>query len=209
MDTVVINSNDSYQDEGEGKKKNKISDTTKAAIATGVAGVAAGAAAKTIFDAKTYGDSEEQITETANQAVAEEQEIIPIPEIENDPIVEINPEDVMLEEPVPDVSIETDMIAEPQPETGDGDEQEYEPFANNDTIVDEVVTEPTSEDVYIAQNTEEDIEIGEEDVIVDTREELPTHEIETFEENLFSEDFLLADSTSPDEDYDIQTDLMA
>ncbi len=115
----------------------------------------------------------------------------------------------MLEEPVPDVSIETDMIAEPQPETGDGDEQEYEPFANNDTIVDEVVTEPTSEDVYIAQNTEEDIEIGEEDVIVDTREELPTHEIETFEENLFSEDFLLADSTSPDEDYDIQTDLMA
>ncbi|MDE7420471.1 MAG: hypothetical protein K2N35_09705 [Muribaculaceae bacterium] len=210
MDTIAINTDDSTKEEGQEKSKYKFSDTAKAAMATGAAGIAAGVAAKTVFDAHTEDKTKEPLTEAGTQTQIEENKIIPESEVADEPIVVVNPDEVMLEEPVAELSTETEMIVESQPQSGQGIEQEYEPFANNDKIIDEGVSEVSPEEEYLAQNTEDVIIVEEDGIDIIYNQDLYLSNTgDDIIVDYFPEDSLLADSPSPEEDNDIQSDLMA
>lgn len=205
MDTIAINANDSSREEGKEKKEIQMNDAAKAGMAAGAAGIAAGAAAKTIFDHQTGDEVEEEVTGGDTQPTKTEEEL-EVPEIIEETIAEVNPDDVMLEEPEAESSTETEMIAEALPQTEDNKEPEYQPFVNNDNIVDEIVEEPAAEEVYIAENTEVDAVIDEnliEEVVLEWPEIVPG------ENGADVEELLLADNTHIEEEYDIQSDLMA
>lgn len=73
MDTIAINAGEALNEDGQDKKKQKISDTTKAAMATGVAGIAAGVAAKSIADSLKGDIADETSAATGVQSVQTEE----------------------------------------------------------------------------------------------------------------------------------------
>lgn len=209
MDTIAINANEALGENGQDKKKLNLSDNAKAAVASGAAGLAAGAAAKAVADAlgREQGEDVEATSDeqTSSQTVQPEEPVMESVATEN-VVAEVNPEEVMLEEPVAEPSTETDMIAESvtQPEV----EDEYRPFANNDHISEEVLPEPQPEEVLIAESTE--IEAApESDSAVDQICGLPEQEEVTPEDAVYPEEDLYADNGPANNEYDVQSDLMA
>ena len=200
MDTIAINANEAHNDEG--KKKFKVSDTAKAAMATGVAGAVAGAAGMSVADGMTA-DPTEEASVTTNQESQEDvvAEAEPVSEV----TAEVNPDEVMLEEPVAEPSTETDMVV--GTESQHSDETGYQPFANNDQIGEDVLPEPQPDEVLIAEDTESDVVVDADptvDLICGIEEEagLP-------EEVVQQEEDLYADNGSVCDESDIQSDLMA
>ena len=205
MDTIAINAGEALNEDGQDKKKQKISDTTKAAMATGAAGIAAGVAAKSIADSLTGDIADETSAYTGVQS-AQTEEIAVENESAEAVAEEVNPDDVMLEEPVAETSPETDMIAETVSQSGE--EDEYRPFASNDNISEDVLPEPQPDEALIAENTDVDI-IAEEDPSVDLICGMSETEQEFIEEPVNHDGELYADNSSGYDDSDIQSDLMA
>lgn len=203
MDTIAINTNEVLNEGGQEKKKNKISDTTKAAMATGAAGLAAGAAVKSAVETLADDSTKEQETVIAGQA--HQDEITPETETIENSMAEINPNDVMLEEPVAEQSSEENMVTEGNHQTEEGNDSEYQPFANNDRIGDEVLPEPQPDEILVAENTETDAVTLIEDLIIG----LPAPEPDPLIDPVYSEDELYADSSSNYGESEIQSDLMA
>ncbi|MBD5195767.1 MAG: hypothetical protein HDS87_08665 [Bacteroidales bacterium] len=205
MDTIAINTGESLNEDGQAKKKINISDTAKAAMATGAAGIAAGVAAKSMADSFEE-DTAKETTAAPEAHSAQTDEIA----TETEPVeaveVEVNPDDVMLEEPVVELSSETDMIAEAVPQSSENDE--YQPFASNDNISDDVLPEPQPDEVLIAENADEDVIAGE-DPSVDLICGMPETEQEIVDEQVAPDGELYADNGSGYDDSDIQSDLMA
>lgn len=209
MDTIAINANEALNEEGQNKKKVNISENAKAAMAAGVTGIAAGIGAKAVVDALNHDSDEDTASETEGrqgvsheEPVAGEETTAATEEI----IAEVNPDEVMLEEPVAEISAETDMIAEAV--THPGAEDDYRPFAGNDRITDEVLPEPQPEEVLLAENTEVEA-VHEDDSAVDLICGVPGQEELTPEDAVYPEEDLYADNGSYNNDYDVQSDLMA
>lgn len=202
MDTIAINASEAHNEED--KKKFKVSDTAKAAMATGVAGAVAGAAGMYGADNLTA-DSEDDASAASGPESQQEEmtaEAEPVAEV----TAEVNPDDVMLEEPVAEPSTETDMVVGTGPYHSE--DAGYQPFASNDRIGEDVLPEPEPEEVLIAENTEEDMVIDSDptvDMICGAIEEeagLPD-EVGQTDENLYADNGSVCDET------DIQSDLMA
>lgn len=205
MDTIAINANEALGENGKDKKKLNLSDNAKAAMASGAAGLAAGAAAKAVAEA-LGGEHGEDVETTSDEQTSSQTVQPEEPVAAENVVAEVNPEEVMLEEPVAEPSTETDMIAESvtQPEADD----DYRPFANNDHISEEVLPEPQPEEVLIAENTE--IEAApESDSAVDLICGLPEQEEVTHEDPVYPEEDLFADNGPANNEYDVQSDLMA
>ena len=205
MDTIAINAGEALNEDGQAKKKLNISDTTKAAMATGAAGIAAGVAAKSIADSFEEDTAGETAAATEAQS-AQTGEAVTETEPAEAVVAEVNPDEVMLEEPVAEPSSETDMIAETVPQSGEDDP--YRPFASNDNISDDVLPEPQPDEVLIAENTDVDVIAGE-DPSVDLICGMPETEQEIIDEQVAPDGELYADSGSGYDDSDIQSDLMA
>lgn len=205
MDTISINAGEAVSG-GQEKKKNKLSDNARSAMATGAAGVAAGASAKTAYDAfikgkpvdDTVDPHETTGTNHHHHAAAE------TATSEQAAATTVNPNDVMLEDP------EEETVAEavPEPETpaGSGDEVAYQPFSNDDPIAaeEEVIIEP--EEILYAGDVDIDM-IADEDLLCG----MPTIEEEytAYGDGPIHDDPLMADNGYDDSDNGIQTDLMA
>lgn len=209
MDTIAINANATNSEEGQGKKNFKVSDKAKVAMATGAAGLAAGAGVKAMADA-LGGDSDEGQTSVTGEQDVQQGATAAETISAEDVVTEVNPDDVMLEEPVAEPIAEsvadTDIIAEAQPQPSEG--SEYQPFANSDPIGDDVLPEPQPEEVLIAENTGTDVVVGEDstvDLICGVSEE----ESEITEETVYPEEDLYAGNPATYDDYDVQSDLMA
>jgi len=205
MDTIAINANETLNEQGQEKKKFKVSNAARTAMSTGTAGLAAGAAAKTAFDALT-GDkaaTDEEQPAQHDAHIAQHEEVAAA-----ESIAEVNPDDVMLEEPVAEPSTETDMIAGAEPQAETGEEGEYQPFANNDRIEDDVLPEPQPDEVLIAENAEVEV-VAEDDPTVDLICGLPETEPEILVDPVYPGDELYADNGSEYDESGIQSDLMA
>ena len=211
METITINSDKASGAEKKRKGNSKISDTTKAAMTTGAAGLAAGLAGKAIFDDITKDPEPEPIVETPSQ-----NEAAPVELSNSEPEIEIyvNPDDVMIE----DVKLDEDAeeisdLFENEVERTD----EYRPMAEADPIDAseiEIVIEPIAGDeILIAENPEMDIEPiiednPSDDIICGLNENYVDQQID---EILNAGEDYLTDNNDIDfnEDYDIQSDLMA
>ena len=205
MDTIAINANEALGENGKDKKKLNLSDNAKAAMASGAAGLAAGAAAKAVADA--LGGEHGEDVETTSDEHTYSQTVQPEEAVAAENVVaEVNPEEVMLEDPVAEPSTETDMIAESVTQTEADDD--YRPFANNDHISEEVLPEPQPEEVLIAENTEIEA-VPESDSAVDLICGLPEQEEVTPEDIVYPEEDLFADNGPANNEYDVQSDLMA
>lgn len=217
METIAIDPNEALEEEATGKKKIKVSNTAKAAMATGVAGIAAGVAAKSVMDApddetdKDGGqpikiqDSHQEATHTINES-QEEAAVV----------TSVNPAEVMLEEHVnaPSSEVETESDATQEVDSRNGEGPVYQPFANNDRISDEIIPEPQPDEILIGENTGLDVVaegyntvdlicgLSEEDVIIPGNPVCP-------EETLYPEDLLCADNGQSHDSGDIQSSLMA
>lgn len=206
MDTIAINTGEAINEDGRDKKKVKLNDTTKAAMATGAAGLGAGVAAKSIVDALEENSENEVSTITDGHAQSEET----VPEIEptEDVVAEVNPDEVMLEESTDELSTGTDMLAEVASQSSE--EDPYRPFASNDNIEEDALQEPQPDEDLIAENTEVDVIAGD-DPSVDVICGLPDIGLgpEIIEEQILTESELYADNGSDFDDSDIQSDLMA
>lgn len=205
MDTIAINANESLNENRQERKKFKVSDTVKAAMAAGVAGAAAGVAGMSMAK-EIIGEADEvQASVSENQHVQQEN-VVAETEIMDSEAVEVNPEYVMLEEPVVEPSTETDMIAEAQPQHNE--DEEYQPFANNDRISDDFLPEPQPDEILFAEDANTDAVVEEApvaDLICSVTEEEPV----ITEETVYLDDDLYADNGSTYVDSDIQSDLMA
>lgn len=201
MDTIAINAGESLNEKGQAKKKIKLNDTTKAAMATGAAGVAAGMTVKSVEDSVEENAAEETTASTENQSTQSE-DIMVESELAEAVTAEVNPDDVMLEEPIAETSSESDMLAEAAPQSGDND---YKPFAGNDIISEEILPEPQLDVMFIAENTDL-IYTGDDvcDIIC-----LPNTSPEIIDEPVSPETELYADNDISYDDSDIQSDLMA
>lgn len=200
MDTISINADEVLNKNGQ--EKFKVSDKAKAAMAAGTAGVAAGIAGMSMADAIIEEAGEVQTPVSENQHTQQEN-VVAETETTGSVAADVNPGDVMLEEPVAEPSAETDMIAEAH-HAG----EEYQPFANNDPIGDNVLLEPHPEEILIAENTDTDVVI-EEDSMVDMICGMPEEETVMPEEIVYPEDDLYADNGSAYGESDVQSDLMA
>ena len=201
MDTIAINANEAHDEEG--KKKFKVSDTAKAAMATGVAGAVAGAAGMSVADGMTVNPEEDSPVATGQDS--QQEEMTAEAETAAEVTAEVNPDDVMLEEPVAEPSTEPDMVVGTEPQQGE--ETGYQPYANNDQIGEEVLPEPEPDEVLIADNTGADVVVETDptvDLICGIEEEagLP-------DEAGLPEEDLYADNGSACDGTDIQSDLMA
>lgn len=205
MDTIAINAGEALNEDGQAKKKLNISDTAKAAMATGAAGIAAGMAAKSMADSFGEDTAEETAAVTEAQSAQSDEMATEIESAES-VVAEVNPDDVMLEEPVAEPSLETDMTAEAVPQSGE--EDTYRPFASNDNLSDDVLPEPQPDEVLIAENTEVDVIAGL-DPSVDIICGMPETEPEIIDEPVVPDGELYADNGYGYDDSDIQSDLMA
>lgn len=209
MDTIAINANEALGENGQDKKESVLSDKAKAAMATGVAGVAVGAGAGAVIDAMNEALDNRALTD------AESVQAIPQPEAETtemteDVIAEVNPDDVMLEQE-DTISSEADMIAQAEPQQGDADD--YKPFANNDYIDNEsedMLPEPQPEEELIAENPDGDVPVDPEaDSTVDLICGLPeTEPLMPCDATDFQDDSYAFGDTGIG-DVDVQSDLMA
>ncbi len=216
MDTIAINANEALNEGGQDKKKVNISENAKAAMAAGVTGLGAGIGAKAVADALNHDPDGDIVSEigdiqdvsheetAAGDATAAGEETTAATE---ETIAEVNPDEVMLEEPVAEISVETDMIAEVV--THPVAEDDYRPFAGDDRITDEVLPVPEPEDDLLAENTEEIEAVPEDDSAVDMICGVPAQEELMPEDAVYPEDDLNADNGLYNNDYDVQSDLMA
>lgn len=203
MDTIAINANEALKEDGLGKKKFKVSDTAKAAMAAGVVGATAGAAGMSMTDEITE-DVDEVVTPVSENLHVQQESVVAETETADNVVVEVNPDDVMLEEPVAEPSLETDMIAEAQLQSNEG--EEYQPFANNDWISDDILPEPQQDEVLIAENTNTDV-VVEEVPVADVICGMPD-EVVMSEPIVFPEEKLCADDDFVYGESDVQSDLM-
>ncbi len=202
METIAINTGDPVNEKENSKKKAKNGNSAKTAVAAGVAGIAGVALG---VGADTVIDTEEATTNTAeNSYIAANRENNDVQEevLSEVESTEINPDDVMIEESWDDHSSEDEVLAEMHLV-----DDEFQPFANNDDIGQDLVPEVQQEDVLLAENTESDIIIGEDstvDLICDSSNASSSMEL----------DQMLADTEqNSDVDFsneitDIQSDLM-
>lgn len=205
MNTIAIKTNEIRKEDRPDRKKTKAGDSAKAAMATGVAGIAVGVGAKTAAD--TLGtDTEDNTGATADTATSNTETVQLDNVIAEEAVSEVNPDDVMLEEPVAESTAETDMLAGATPYPGE--DVPYRPFTSNDSISDEVLPEPQPDEVLIAENTYSDV-IACEDQVVDMICEVSEENQGIPEEVVCPDDIISADNVSPYEDSDIQSDLMA
>lgn len=205
MDTIAINANEALNEDGQSKKKNKVSDTAKAAMATGAAGIAVGVGAMAAADAMGA-ESDENADAVADAASSDAEEVPAESGIEEDAVAEVNPDDVMIEDPVAEPTAETDMIAETAQPSDEANP--YQPFASNDSISEDVLPDPQPDEVLIAENTEVDVIAGEDptvDMICGVPEENPGMP----DEAAAPDDVIYADNGSAYDESDIQSDLMA
>jgi hypothetical protein len=203
MDTITINANDAPNNEEQNKMKCNISKKSKVAMAAGVTGMVTGFGAKAVADAMLH-DSDDNATADAEyrQTVAEDETTMATEET----IAKVNPDEVMLEEPIAEISAETDMIAEAVAHPVA--EDDYRPFSSNDRITEDVPHEPQPEDVLLAENTEVEV-ASEGNSAVDLICGVPEQEETTPEDAVYHEDDLYADNGPSNNDYDVQSDLMA
>lgn len=208
MDTISIIPEATLNSEGQ-EKKDKVSGKAKAAMAAGVAGMAAGVGATELADLFSVdngnNDDDEKMTvadssdnnPACNSVVETEMQVV----AETEVVAEVNPDDVILEEPV----AEEDLIAEAQV----SEAYDYQPFAINDVVEGDPMPYPMPDDI---------LAVGDEDVIVDPIEnpgdytnddlfcgwpqddELPIDVMDYMDEELHAE----GDET----DLDIPTDLL-
>ena len=211
MDTITINAG---QTSGEDKKgKEKISDSAKAAMATGAAGLAAGLASKSIYDEITDEPEPEPIAENHNELKEERAEVEETDSLEES--IYINPDDVMIED-----EPEAELIEDGKVDIElNGEVFDY-PFISEDTPIDDseddVPVEPANDDerVLLAENEEIlDVDpISEDDFIVDAFCQNSEHEVVDSSEMLnYQEGDILADNNNDFTDYndfDIQSDIM-
>lgn len=199
METIAINANEAHNDERQDKKKFKVSDTAKAAMAAGIAGVAAGAVGMSMADDSTEDIDDVQISTSEGQHDLQENAVMEN-EIAEDVVLEVNPDDVMLEEPVAEPSLDVEV----QPID---DDDNYHPFAYNDKIDDEIIPEPEPDEVLIAENTYSDVMADDPtvDIVCGQQEEeiIMPEDTACFEDNLYADNGAVYDDTC------IQSDLMA
>lgn len=204
MDTIEINANEVHNEENEAKKQKDSSSSVKSTVIAGAAGAALGAGA--IYTADNVID--ELVID--NHENIEQPEVIAEPEEVIEDLVEVHPDEVMLEEVVDEPILEQEMIAEDNSLSSAG--EDYELFSNNvDISSEDVLLDVHPEDVLIAENPEVDVFI-EDDVTVDlvcgTTE--PGPEEELYEETIMGDDYLVASNDDIYiDDSDIQSDLMA
>ena len=209
MDTIAINANEAFGEIGKDKKKFNVSDKAKTAMASGLAGLATGVAVNAVTDAieGEHGEEQDPLSDeqTSSQTIQSDEPGIESASPENI-VTDVNPDEVMLEDPIAEPSNETDMIAEPvtQPEVVDN----YHPFANNDHISEGTLQVPQSEDVLIAEDAEIEA-VPESDSTVDVICGVDGQEEVTPEDAIYLEDNLYADNGPSNNEYDIQSDLMA
>ena len=208
MDAISITSEGALSDEVQ-DKKGKVSDKTKAAMAAGAAGMAAGVGAAVMADSLSAADGvnvdmtvsghpEHDLSRDA----AEETEMPETVEV----AAEVNPDDVMLEEPVAEPVVEEDMIAEAQVSEAD----DYQPFAINDVVEENPLPDPVPDGMLLVEDEdvlfEPVVNPGDypyEDMICGLPEddELPIDGSEYMDVSPYAEGDVM--------DTDIQSDLMA
>lgn len=162
MDTIAINANEALDDELKNKKQKNIN-SAKAAAVAGAAGIAVGGIATSMVD---NGDGEIEIEESPLSVTGQHEDVAVVESLEQDAVVEVNPDDVMLNETVQ----ETVAMGGSHTQTEHMDI--YQPFANNDPIYGSgnTMTETQPEDVLIAQASavaHEESEIIGDDSLVD------------------------------------------
>lgn len=161
METIAINPNEALNEEKQDKKKFNVNDTTKAAMAAGLGGIAAGFGAKAVVDSIAEEPTNEQTSteenpgEQSEQVAAQHEETVLDAEPMEDAIAEVDPEEVMLQEAVAEPSEDIDVVVESNPHTGE--EDTYRPFAANDRISEDVIVEPVPEEILIAGNPDVDV----------------------------------------------------
>ena len=169
METITINSDKASGSEKKRKGNSRITDTTKAAMATGAAGLAAGLASKSIYDEITDEPEPEPIAENHYELKEERAEVEETDSLEES--IYINPDDIMIED-----EPEAELIEDGKVDIElNGEVFDY-PFISEDTPIDDseddVPVEPANDDerVLLAENEEIlDVDpISEDDFIVDT-----------------------------------------
>lgn len=215
MDTVALNAGQAAGEEKKGKEKSKMSDSAKAAMATGAAGIAAGMAGKAIYDKLMDDPDPEPIAEnhtSHGEEIAGETLIDDTPEA-----IYVNPDEVMIDEDEPIAEVITDPD-EPIDIEVVTPEDDYRPYAQNDPINPgdtDYMIEPAEgldgDEVLVADNEEivdaDDVDVV--DLICDATEEIPAGDMT---EIYTAEGEVLADNgadVSESTDFDIQSDLMA
>lgn len=204
MDTIAINADEILNEDGQAMNKFKVSDTAKAAMAAGVAGAAVGAAGMSMAGEASNTPDNSQVPSEGKEDVPHES-VVTEPTTTDDVVAEINPNDVMLEEPVAESSVETDMLAEAS--TQHAEDEDYRPFANNDSIETSEIPEPQPDDMMIAENT--DMDVTAEDSTVDLICDAIDDGSEMADETACNEDVLYAENDMEYGLSDIQSDLMA
>ncbi len=166
MDTIALNANQNINEEGQDKKKSKMSNNAKAAMVAGAVGAVAGAASAAIADTLGGVDTEELATAVEEAPGINEDVIAEAVNVEEQR-VEVNPNDVKLEEPVAEPYTDADMMAEPeaQPQSDTDEEMEYHPSIDNDQIGEDLPTDPQPEENHITENPEEEMVIGEDPTV--------------------------------------------
>ena len=221
MNTIAINANEALDDELKNKEQKTIN-ASKAAAVAGAAGIAVGGIATSMVD---NGDGDIEIEESPHSVTGQHENVAEVESLEQDAVVEVNPDDVMLDETVQ----ETVAMGGSHTQTEHVDI--YQPFANDDPIngSENTITETQPEDVLIAEATavvHEGSEIIGDDSLVDAicgvsqidSEEEPDIFVDPVTENeliassdeLSETDMLSAlNIDSEGTDIDIQSDLMA
>lgn len=165
MNAIAINVNEAH--DKEDKIKFKVSDTVKAAVATGLVGAVAGAAGMHVADGALETPEDDALVNESPDCQQEEKVV------EADLVVEVTaevkPDEVILEEPEHQSSADTDLVLES--ESLKNEDAVYQPFASNDQIEEGVLQEPHPNDVIIENNTEILDVIPKEDMICGIEEE--------------------------------------
>lgn len=200
METITLNADEQIQ----AKKRIKVNDASKAAMAAGVAGAAVGAAGMSM--AEDASNNLDDAQESAEGPVATSDSVVSTVTTNNDTVTEIDPNEVMLEEPVTVPSVDTDVIAQVQ--SSSNESEEYLPFSNDDPIsAIDVLLDPQEGGEMIAENIEQNI--GEEDLSIDYICEVGEEGCGMFEDTISPNDELCADNDISYGESDIQSDLMA
>ncbi len=202
MSTIAINADESLNGNGKDKKGPKINEKASAAMAAGMAGVAAGVGIKAAVDAHRNEPEEDPIAEPSKPS-ASTAGTSNTAESYEETVVEVNPDYVMLEEPKEEA---TDNIAATEEPIQNGEGDEYRPFANNDIIEDIVYEGPLTEEVLIAENHED---LSPDDSAVDLICGLPSTDGEPLVDAEYPADDLQAWESDYYDNSNIQSDLMA
>ena len=196
METITINA----VEQGQAKKRIKVNDASKVAMAAGVAGAAIGATGMSMVENTSNNLDDAQAFSEGQDATSES--IVIATMTNNDATTEIDPNEVMLEDHVAVPSVETDMIAQ----SPSNESEEYLPFSNEDPIAIDILLYPQEDGELIAENTKQNV--GKDDLSIDYICDVVEEGNEMSENTICPDDELYADNNTFYGESDIQSDLM-